>query len=174
MKKYLRTALLGAALITPFAAQAEDAYVKLAIGESAYKMDSLGTYNQTGYLLGLGMAVDKNWDVEIGYADLGKNTKTVGSKSISVKDNVFYAAGIGKYAVTDAFNVYGKLGLGFNSAEATATDGATSKTAKDSATKVLYGVGASYNFTKQIAGVIDYTVYAADIHFLSAGLRFGF
>ena len=174
MKKFLRMALLGAALVTPFAAQAEDAYVKLAVGESAYKDTEFGTFNQTGYLLGLGMVIDKNWDVEIGYADLGKSTKTEGLESISVKDKVFYAAGIGKYAVTDTFNVYGKLGLGFNRLEATSKIGAESKTEKESATRVLYGIGASYNFTKEIAGVIDYTAYASDVHFLSAGLRYGF
>ena len=174
MKKFLRMALLGAALVTPFAAQAEDAYVKLAVGQSAYKDTEFGTYNQTGYLLGLGMAIDKNWDVEIGYADLGKSTKTVGLESISVKDNVFYAAGIGKYAVTDTFNIYGKLGLGFNRAEATSKIGALSKTEKENLTRVLLGVGASYNFTKEIAGVIDYTAYSSDVHFLSAGVRYGF
>ena len=174
MKKFLRMALLGAALVTPFVAQAEDAYVKLAVGQSAYKDTEFGTYNQTGYLLGLGMAIDKNWDVEIGYADLGKSTKTVGLESISVKDNVFYAAGIGKYAVTDTFNIYGKLGLGFNRAEATSKIGALSKTEKENLTRVLLGVGASYNFTKEIAGVIDYTAYSSDVHFLSAGVRYGF
>jgi OOP family OmpA-OmpF porin len=174
MKKVLRMALLGAALVTPFAAQAEDAYVKFAVGQSAYEGTDYGTFNQTGYLLGLGMAVDKNWDVEIGYADLGKSAKKEGVESISIKDSVFYAAGIGKYAVTDTFNIYGKLGIGFNRAEATATSGALSATEKESATRVLYGIGASYNFTKEIAGVIDYTKYASDISFLSAGVRYGF
>lgn len=174
MKKFLRMALLGAALVTPFAAQAEDAYVKLAVGQSAYKETDFGTLHQTGYLLGLGLAIDKNWDVEIGYADLGKSTRTSGLETVSIKDKVFYAAGIGKYAVTDTFNVYGKLGIGFNRAEATATIGASSATEKETLTRAVYGVGVSYNFTKEIAGVIDYTVYASDINLLSAGLRYGF
>lgn len=159
MKKFIRMTLLGAALVTPFTAQAEDVYVKFAAGQSAYKDTDFGTLHQTGYLFGLGMAIDKNWDVEIGYADLGKGTRTSGLDTISIKDKVFYAAGIGKYAVTDAFNVYGKLGIGFNRTEATATTGVTKK---ETLTRGMYGVGVSYNFTKEIAGVIDYTVYASD------------
>ncbi len=174
MKKYLRMALLGAALVTPFAAQAEDAYVKLAVGQSAYKGTDFGTLHQNGYLLGLGMAIDKNWDVEIGYANLGKNTKSFESINASYEANVFYAAGIGKYAATDAITLFGKLGLGFLRTGINFTGGDEPGTQKDSSTKVLYGVGASYNFTKEIAGVIDYTAYSSDVHFMSAGVRYGF
>ena len=45
---------------------------------------------------------------------------------------------------------------------------------KDSSTKVVFGAGASYNFTKEIAGVIDYTAYTLDAPFLSVGVRYGF
>ena len=174
MKKYLRMALLGAALVTPFAAQAEDVYVKLAVGQSAYDSIDIGTTHQTGYLLGLGLAIDKTWDVEIGYADLGKGTKTIGSESISFKDKVFYAAGIGKYAVTDAFTLFGKLGIGLMRTSDNFTAGGESTIQKDSSTKAVFGVGASYNFTKEIAGVIDYTAYTLDARFLSVGVRYGF
>ncbi len=174
MKKFLYVSLLGAVLITPFVAQAEDAYVKLAAGQSSYKDDEVGTFKQNGYLLGLGVALDKTWDVEVGYADLGKSTKKIGSLSQSLEVNVFYAAGIGKYPVSDAFNLFGKLGVGYLRAEAVLKDIDETTPLKASTTKVLYGVGASYNFTKEIAGVIDYTAYNSNIHFLSAGVRYGF
>ena len=176
MKKFLHVSLLGAVLVTPFAAQAEDAYVKLAAGQSSYKVDEFGTFKQNGYLLGLGVALDKTWDVEVGYADLGKSTKKIGNLSESVDVNVFYAAGIGKYPVSDAFNLFGKLGIGYLRAEAElkGLGGASTPPLKDSTTKVLYGVGASYNFTKEIAGVIDYTAYTSNIKYLSAGVRYGF
>ena len=174
MKKFLRMALLGAALVTTFSAQAEDVYVKLAVGQSAYKDIDYGTFNQTGYLLGLGMAIDKNWDVEIGYAGLGKNTKSLNSVSQTYDVNVFYAAGIGKFEATEAITLYGKLGVGISRVESTEVSPVLSITEKQTFTKVLYGVGASYNFTKEIAGVIDYTAYSSDVHFLSAGVRYGF
>lgn len=61
MQKSLLAALVAAALIVPFAAQAEGTYVTLGVGQSDYSNLGPGVPAQrpTGFNLGVGFAIDK-------------------------------------------------------------------------------------------------------------------
>ncbi len=186
MKKSLFAALFAAALVVPFAAQAEGSYVKLAVGQSNYSDISpvVPDLKPTGVLLGLGYSFDKTWDMELGYIHFGdgKHSETVGgtTSSLKMKTQSIYLAGIGNLPVTDAFSVFGKLGLAVNQSKSTDTLG--SAVSKDDNTKVqgLIGAGLSYQFTKELAAQIDYTYFgkvsdgAMKLSLVSVGLRYGF
>ncbi len=168
MKKFLRMALMCAVFASPLAAQSEETYLKVGIGQSGYDYVS-GRTTQTGYFLAGGMAIDKNVDVEIGYIDFGKDKFSVGNVNAYFKVKSLYAAGIGKYWVNDAFNIYGKLGIAHLKSEDN-SDNPVSV----SETKVLYGVGTSYHFTKELSGSLEYAKYASSIDMFSAGVRYSF
>lgn len=193
MNKKFFAAILGIALVLPLAAQAEGMYAKLGVGQSEYtdiRADGLviPDFKPTGVQLGVGVSLDKTWDVEAGYIHFGKDTKSItvdaGSGTVALETQAIYVAGIGNYAFTDSFSAFGKLGLAVHHTKANSngTDGVSSFSTSESKTKTqaLIGAGLSYQFTKEIAGLVDYTYYGkvTDNNFklslLSVGLRYNF
>jgi len=193
MNKNFFAAILGIALVLPVAAQAEGTYVKLGVGQSQYtdlSSDGLAIpdFKPTGVQLGVGVSLDKTWDVEAGYIHFGKDTKSIAadgdSGNLSLETQSIYVAGIGNYAFTDSFSAFGKLGLAINHSKASGsgTVGGVAFTDSETKTKAqaLIGAGLSYQFTKEIAGLVDYTYYGkvSDSDFklslLSVGLRYNF
>lgn len=186
MNKSLFAALLAAAFAMPFAAQAEGSYVKLAVGQSNYSDISpvVPDLKPTGVLLGLGYSFDKTWDVELGYIHFGdgKHSETVGgtTSSLKMKTQSIYLAGIGNLPVTDAFSVFGKLGIAVNQSKATGTIGTVVESEDNTKVQGLIGAGLNYQFTKELAGQIDYTYFGKvsdgdiKLSLMSVGLRYGF
>ena len=191
MQKSLLAALVAAALIVPFAAQAEGTYVTLGVGQSDYSNLGPGVSAQrpTGFNLGVGFAIDKTWDLEVGYLHFGNfnfsETIAVG-ETVSVKGDTqsIYAAAIGKVPLSDAFSVFGKLGLAVHRSEVkdVRNDGTSLTSSSDSSTKVNYllGGGVSYQFPKELTGLVDYTYFDkvndgdTKLSLLSVGLRYAF
>lgn len=152
-------ALATATLATPFIANANDYYVKGSIGKSHYKDFGVGIPDESanGGSIGLGYVIDKNWDAEIGYTHFGTAKLKDTDGQISLKTQTIYAAGIGKLPITEAFSVFGKAGLAFNYSKAS-LDGTSIESSKTN-TALLLGAGLSYQITKEIAAIFDYTYY---------------
>ena len=193
MNKKLFAAILGVALLIPFAAQAEGTYVKLGVGQSQYtdigaEGVSIPDLKPTAVQIGVGYSLDKTWDVEAGYIHFGKERTAYAATGLTgdfeMNTQSLYVAGIGNFAVTDAFSLFGKLGIAVNRSKANGSETSGGVTFTDSAKKtksqVLFGAGLSYQFTKEIAGLVDYTYYGkitdADIKLslLTVGLRYNF
>ena len=152
-------ALVSATLSLPFIAHAEGAYIKASIGRSHYLEigDHADNVNPNGASLGLGYIFNKNWDAEIGYTDFG-TVKSIGiSPQKSLKTQTIYAAGIGKLPITEAFSIFGKAGAAFNYSNLSSEG--TSKEYSKTITELLLGAGFSYQFTRELAAIIDYTYY---------------
>lgn len=189
MKRTLLSALMGAAFITPLAAQAEGVYARANIGQSEYSAG--GSVHETAWALGIGYDFDKNFGVELGYFDLGKLSGNAqlplgyGSVSGSASAEVITLAGVGSWNVTDDFSVFGKLGVAYDrlKASGTATEvGGASATVSvsESYTKPYVAVGVAYQLTKELAATVDYNYFGkvseADVK-LSAwtlGLKYHF
>lgn len=193
MNKKMFAVVLGVALAFPFAALAEGTYVKLGVGQSQYTDLStdgitIPDFKPTGVQLGVGVSLDKTWDVEAGYIHFGKESKTItdtsGTGTLSLKTQAIYLAGIGNYAFTDSFSAFAKLGIAVHhsKAEGSVTIGTDTFTDSESKTKAqaLIGAGLAYQFTKEIAGLVDYTYYGKvsdgdfKLSLLSVGLRYNF
>lgn len=106
-----------------------------------------------------GYRFNKNLAVELAYtgASYFYTTTPAGLKYLS-KQIVFAATAVGTYPVSDAFSVYGKVGIARSSSENNAV--AEQNTTRVGAT---FGVGAEYKFTPNIAarlGVDRYSVTA--------------
>lgn len=178
MKKQLIVALIAGAVAFPIAAQAEGAYVGVNVGRSESKVDSESN-KETGYKLYGGYSITKNFGAEIGYVHLGKLTQTDGVNSASYDPSALYIAGTAAYPVNDNFNVFAKAGFTRNTTKLSInTD---SRTFHKNA--VILGVGAEYDFTKNISAVAEYQNFGkvlsengisvkADMY--SLGLRYKF
>ena len=172
MQKILGFMALSAALVMPLAGYAEGSYFKAGVGSSEYKYEELSE-NKTAVNLAYGFSLDKNFGVELGYANLGKLKTTDGD--LSVQTQSIYIAGVGNSPLTDAFSAFGKVGVAVNHFTAKETGFADTKETK---TRALLGLGLAYNFTKEIAGTLEYqyfgTVDQVKISALTVGVKYGF
>lgn len=177
--KVLGAAVLLAGSITP--AQAGDFYVLGSVGRSSIDQgkteidnvlrsvgatglaSTLSTHD-TGYKVQLGYQFNPNWAVEGGYVDLGKTTYsatyTGGAATVSAKATGWNVAAVGMLPIDNAFALFGKLGVIYGKVEvnASATGPGGAASASDSAAKWKpnYGIGATYNFNKNMAVRAEY------------------
>ncbi len=155
MRKQFFAALLGAVvLVMPFVAKAEGSYVKFGLGQSEYKNNF--SANELAASLAYGFSLDKNFGVELGYINFGNYDNNNAIFSESLKRQAFYIAGVGSLPVTDAFSLFAKLGIAANKYDYKLDvlgDGESENVTK---TKSMFGLGLSYNFTKEIAGTLEY------------------
>lgn len=179
MQKKLLAALLGAALVLPVAAHAEGSYLKVDAGQSKYKND-LGKENETAASIAYGFSVDKNFGVELGYINFGK-IKDVGEGfSGSTQRQALYLAGVGSLPLTDDFSVFAKLGVAANRYEDKFVSDLSSQSEKVTKTKSMIGLGLAYNFTKEIAGTLEYQYFGKigsdhiKVSAVTLGIRYGF
>lgn len=179
-------ALASASLASPLLAHANDYYVKGSIGQSHYRDFGTGYPDQSanGGSLGLGYAIDKNWDAEIGYTYFGNKNLDSQTTNQKISTNTIYGAAIGKLPITEAFSVFGKAGLAFNYSKLSSTTAGTTIKLSKTNSSLLLGAGLSYQFTKELAATLDYTYYgtgkvhenATDFKLdqISLGLKYNF
>ena len=189
MQKSLMAALLGALLVVPFAAQAEGSYVGVGVGQSEYGgIPFFGKLTETALSLSYGVQMDKNFDIEGGYINFGKakDSLTVAGDAgkLSLESQAVYLAAIGKLSVTEGLTAFGKLGAAVVHTKADTTDTIAGVTTATSISKTklapMLGVGLSYQFTKEMSGVVDYTYFdkptdgSLKLSMWSLGLRYHF
>ncbi|MEJ2793278.1 porin [Iodobacter sp. LRB] len=100
---------------------------------------------------------------ELGYRDFGKaEGKYHGIYDASIKAKAVQASVLASYPFTDAFSVFGRLGIAriklTNELNVNGVQHASSK--EDSQTKGLFGVGAQYAFNKNLSLRAEYNQYA--------------
>ena len=145
--------------------------------------------HDTAYKAYVGWQFHKNFGIELGYADLGKfdvNSTITAPVASTVNADAsvdgFALSVVGTLPVTDNFSVIGRLGAYFWNVDGAGVVnvGATAVNLNldDSGTSALYGIGAQYDFTKNLGARAEYEVYSDvsgdDIDFLSAGIVFRF
>lgn len=187
MKKNVLAALLGLGLLSSVTAHAENTYFSVGAGRSEYKIAG-ASENETAMSLAFGQSLGESWGYELGYVNFGSLAAAVseGSEAISGKLRVqsIYAAAVGSLPVSESFSLFAKAGLAVNYAKATGTytNGSTTESGTESETKLgpMLGVGLAYNFTKQIAGTVEYRYFHEVIDgglkasALTAGIRYHF
>lgn len=168
MKKTLLATLVLAAVSVPALAQDAQWYATLQGGKSKYDLDGLpGDNKDRAALIGLGYKFSPQLAVEGGFADFGKiNFSGVTGEARSV-----YVAAMLSAPVSDAFSVYGRLGV----ASTDRRVGVSYYSVKDRKTEGLYGAGLSYAFTKNVAGTLEYMKLSdSDVDAVTLGVKFSF
>lgn len=179
MQKQLFAAFLAATSLLPVAAHAEGSYVKFSAGRSEYKGER-GKDHETALSAAYGFAVDRNFDIELGYINLGKIKDSRSLYTYSAERHAFYLAGVGSVPVTDAFSVSAKLGLAINRYESKLLSTFGDEIEKETKVRPMFGLGASYQFTKEVAGILEYQnfgkISSGDIKTsaLTLGVKYGF
>jgi len=194
MKKLLLTAAAGGALALPLFAFAQDAsphaYVDANVGQSQYNLETGGvTLNSQGsdptaYKVGVGYNFTPNFGVELGYADLGKQTNSYSFNNVMVnadlKTTSTYLAGTATAPIGDKFMVFGKLGASWNRTSGAANAGLVQVSDSGNKTGLLANVGAGYKFTDNIAATVQYDTFghidddSSRASMWSVGARFTF
>ncbi len=164
MQKSLLAAMLGVTLVMPFAAHAEGSYVGVNIGEAKYQDIPVLGGDKSGTVVGLtyGVNINPSFDIELGYLHHGSAKQTVAPVTLKLETQSVYLAAVGKLPVTDGFSVFAKGGVSVNHSKATATDSSDpTLSGSDSNTKagIIVGVGASYQFTKDWSGIVEYSYF---------------
>ncbi len=188
MKKTILAALIAAGLLSSAAAQAEGTYVSVGVGRSDYSdLDEGRSHKKTAMSLAFGQSLGNNLGYELGYVNFGsiRYADEYFGAETSAKARVqsVYAAAVGTLPISDAFSLFAKAGVSVNRFERTeaALDG-VSFYEKISETKTgpMVGLGAAYNFTKEIAATVEYRyfhkVVGNDVKAsaLTAGIRYSF
>ncbi|MEQ1658634.1 MAG: porin family protein [Hylemonella sp.] len=173
MKKFLATALLCSATLTPALAQTSRYY-----GAADYGIVSFsgpGSYSSPGALtLSGGYHYLSNLDLEAGFTMIGNATADVsGPGRVSISQNILSAVAVGKVPLNSSINLFGKAGVGLH-------DGGINGLPDD----LIYGFGAQILFDKQLSGRVQYeslgrakvpsTSSKADMTRLSVGVAYNF
>jgi OOP family OmpA-OmpF porin len=168
MKKTFLATLALAAISAPAMAQDTPWYAHVQAGQSKYDLDGLPGDNKDRFaILGLGYKLSPQLAVEGGYADFGK----IKFSGASGEAKSIYAAAILSAPVTDAFSVYGRLGVANTDRKASFLGFSDN----DRKTEGIYGAGLSYAFSKNVAGTLEYTKLSdSDVAGYALGVKFSF
>lgn len=176
MKKNIRMALvavvLSAIVATSFNASAQDSngfFVSANIGPSQYKLDDVEKKNKFLAGVGVGYSFTPNVALELGFNDYGKiNVDSVNARVSATHLSLLLSA-----PIANDFSIYGRLGVARVELQA---DG-FGLNFSERKTKGLYGIGAAYNFAKNIQGTIEFQnqkVVDGDVRALAMGVKFKF
>lgn len=178
MKTKLIIALIAASAASFAQAQS---YIGANVGRSEMKanLEGVGSFKDTATGLKLygGYQFNPTFGVEAGYNNLGKGS--IFNDTVTAKPESVYLAGTATFPIDQEFSVFGKLGAartrtkirgggdGFNEFHNTA----------------VIGLGASYAFTKELSGVVEYENFGKIVkedgdslkaNLISVGLRYKF
>ena len=179
MKTKLIIALIAASAASFAQAQS---YIGANVGRTEMKanIDGLGSFkdSDTAFKLYGGYQFNPTFGVEAGYNYLGKGELAVGP-SISAKPESIYLAGTATFPVNQEFAVFGKLGAARTRTKLNVVGDADTEY-RNSA---VAGIGASYAFTKDISGVVEYEDFGKVVkrdggslkaNLISVGMRYKF
>jgi OOP family OmpA-OmpF porin len=126
---------------------------------------------------------DKNYGLEAGYAYFGNVKETSAGISTSLKPSAVYIAMTGSYLVAPQLSVLAKVGISQNHITSELRSSTASADDKQNKTTGLFGVGAAYQFSKQVFGVVEYEYFgkaldqdgvSLKLSMLSFGVRYAF
>lgn len=141
--KTIANALVGVSLLVGAAAHAEGLSIGGSLGSSRYKGDDVGAAatdkSDTAYKLYGGYGFTPNFGLELGYANLGKFSSSVGS----VKADGMYLDGVGTLPLGNNFSALGRVGV-FNGKLDSSLAGS------DRGTSYKVGAGIQYDFDKNL------------------------
>ena len=170
MKKMITVAAIALSAIAS-SAMAGDFYVTGTVGQSDARSTDLSDHKDTSFGVGAGWQFHKNFAAEVGYTNLGKFS----GSGVSAKAEAFQTSLVGSYEVAPKLSVLGRVGLA-----ATNLDVAGEEQTYHNKTTALYGVGAQYQFTPQVAGTLEFTQYNkfagsdAKLNTWTAGVKYTF
>ena len=165
-------AILGLAAAVAFTgpAFAQDAgfYIGGALGQSSFDVECAGTTScddsDSSWKIFGGYQFNKHFAVEFGYADLGETTASVPvppfNVNIAFESTVWDLVAVGSLPIGDRFSIFGKVGLYMADTEVNGSAaGLGSLSESDDNTDLTYGIGARYDFTRNLGVRLEWQRY---------------
>jgi OOP family OmpA-OmpF porin len=123
-----------------------------------------------------GYQVNRNFSVELGYANFGEATVTGPGGTATIEGNAFDLVAVGSLPLADRFSVYGKLGLYRADFEVSNTLGFSEDASE---TGLTFGVGLRFDITRNLAARLEWQRYQEvgddlDVSMMSLGVLFKF
>lgn len=189
MKRIFVPVVFAASMALVGGAQAQEGYVGAGIGQSRADVDCTGTLScdktDTAFKLYGGYMFTPNFGAEGSYTNLGKFKASfvdnvLGTVNAEFKGDAFALFGVAAYPI-DQFSVFGKLGIASTKVKlsASATGGSASQSQRH--TNVAWGLGAGYNFTKELGARAEFERFRGEfqgekdnIDVFSIGLHYKF
>lgn len=156
-------------LALPQVAMAEGYYVDIGVGQAKADLPDVAGWTKddtdTAYSIGFGYKFNNSIAIEGGYLDLGTASYSSGTLKASADVNGFYLGPVLSLPLADKFELNARAGVYFWDADS------------DNGEDLYFGIGATYNATKNIAVGVDWTRYDidwADVDVVSARLKYNF
>lgn len=135
--------------------------------------------SDTAYKIFGGYNFNKNIGVELAYVDLGEVSfnGTVGATPVNGKIDTqgFNISAVFTAPINDRFSIFGKVGAFAWDADFAASSAAVRATASGSSTDFSAGLGAAYNFNKNLSVRTEYEYFDdVDANLWTVGLAYKF
>lgn len=137
--------------------RAGGSYIDFNAGKSDYSLsDGIGIWDKddsdNAYSAHIGSYFNNNMGMELGYTDFGQISRAGGS----TKARGISLSLVGKFPVSPAFNLLGKIGTTYSDTDTSANGFSGIPTGSAHGFGVSYGVGAEYAFTPQWSVLLQY------------------
>ena len=163
----------------PALSQDTGLYAGINFGQSKARDLCDGTLNcddkDTAYSFFAGYQVNRNFGVEVGYANLGKFSASVPGISASGEATGFELSLVGTLPIDQNLALYGKFGAFMWDVDVRGSVGGFGFSTSDDGTDITFAIGARYNFTRNVAGQVQWQRYEdIDIDVFGLGVLFRF
>ena len=186
-------AILGLASALAFTSPAfAQGYVGASIGKTDVKDGCTGVSapgvscddEDTSWKIFGGYQFNRNFALELGYADLGEVKASGPGGTATIEVTAFELVGVGMLPLGNNFSLYGKVGLYRAETELSVNTFLLTGTEKESNTDLTFGIGAQFDVSKQFAIRAEWqryqdvgggdTIGESDIDVISIGALFRF
>jgi OOP family OmpA-OmpF porin len=167
MKQALVSMAAALSLLLPFAAAAQmrsdtgpsasGPYLGAGIGRAKARdacEGVAGTFScddkDTAWRIFGGYQLNRYFAAELGYTDLGTSSASGPGASASIDAKAWELSGLGMIPIVGGLSAYGKLGVYYGDVKSSATLGAASTSTSDNNTDLTFGLGAQYDFTRNL------------------------
>lgn len=156
------------AFVSPAFAQDTGFYVGGALGQTSFDVDCTGATScddeDSSWKIFGGYQFNKHFALEFGYADLGEATASVSlppfTANGALKATVWELVAVGSMPIADRFSIFGKIGLYRGDTDFDVTvPGLGSASESDSNTDLTFGIGARYDFTRNLGVRLEWQRY---------------
>lgn len=130
-----------------------------------------------------GYQVNRNFAVELGYADLGEIRASGPGGTASAEANAWDLVGLGILPLGNNFSLYGKAGFYRAEVDGQVNTATFTGSADENNTDLTFGVGARYDVTRNVAVRAEWQRYSdmgggnvgeSDVDVMSLGLQYQF
>lgn len=170
MKKTVIATLLFAAFATSAFAADEGFYAGVTLGtartQNPFSNVTMSKTSDTTFGVLAGYQFTKNWGAEAFYTSAGKFSGAAGANVVNGSANAFGVNAVGTLPLSDAFALYGKLGIASTKTSASSTLGDVTSATRTNAT---VGLGGIYNINQSVGIRFGWDRYGASVNTVLGG-----